>query len=52
PTWKFLTTGCNLNRDLTATIRNAGFREVEMRSFDLSVGLPVTIPNIVGVARV
>ena len=52
PTWKFLTTGCNLNRDLTATIRNAGFRDVEMRSFDLSVGLPVTIPNIVGVARI
>ena len=52
PTWKFLTTGCNLNRDLTASIRDAGFREVELRSFDLSVGLPVTIPNIVGVARV
>jgi ubiquinone/menaquinone biosynthesis C-methylase UbiE len=52
PTWKFLTTGCNLNRDLTASIRNAGFKEVELRSFDLSVGLPVTIPNIVGVARV
>lgn len=52
PTWKFLTTGCNLNRDLTATIQSAGFKEVELRSFDLSVGLPVTIPNIVGVARV
>ena len=52
PTWKFLTTGCNLNRDLTASIQDAGFREVELRSFDLSVGLPVTIPNIVGVARV
>ena len=52
PTWKFLTTGCNLNRDLTATIQNAGFSEVELRSFDLSIGLPVTIPNIVGIARV
>lgn len=52
PTWKFLTTGCNLNRDLTATIHNAGFSQVEMQSFDLSVGLPITIPNIVGVARV
>ena len=23
PTWKLLTTGCNLNRDLTAAIKNA-----------------------------
>ena len=52
PTWKFLTTGCNLNRDITSTIRGAGFTEVELKTFDLSVGLPVTIPNIVGVARV
>ena len=52
PLWKFATTGCNLNRDLTAGIRSAGFDSVEIRSFDLSVGLPVTIPNIVGVARV
>lgn len=52
PTWKFLTTGCNLNRDLTTSIKNAGFSEVDFRAFDLSVGLPVTIPNIVGVARV
>ena len=52
PLWRCLTTGCNLNRDLTAAIRGAGFSSVEVRAFDMSVGLPVTIPNIVGVARV
>lgn len=52
PVWKCVTTGCNLDRDLTASIRNAGFTAVELEAFDLSVGLPVTIPNIVGVARV
>ena len=51
PAWKCLTTGCNLDRDLTASIRSAGFASVEIEAFDLSVGLPVTIPNIVGVAR-
>ena len=51
PAWKCLTTGCNLNRDLTASIRNAGFTSVELEAFDLSVRLPVTIPNIVGIAR-
>ena len=48
PAWKCLTTGCNLDRDLTASIRGAGFASVELEAFDLSVGLPVTIPNIVG----
>ena len=52
PLWKCLTTGCNLNRDLTASIEDAGFDSVELEAFDLSVGLPITIPNIVGVARV
>ena len=51
PAWKCLTTGCNLNRDLTASIQGAGFSEVELEAFDLSVRLPVTIPNIVGLAR-
>jgi SAM-dependent methyltransferase len=51
PAWKCLTTGCNLNRDLTASIQNAGFTSVELEAFDLSVRLPVTIPNIVGIAR-
>ena len=50
PMWKCFTTGCNLNRDLTASIRSAGFASVELEAFDLSVGLPVTIPNIVGAA--
>ena len=52
PAWKCLTTGCNLDRDLTASIQNAGFSSVELEAFDLSLRLPVTIPNIVGVARV
>lgn len=51
PVWRCLTTGCNLDRDIAADIRGAGFSSVEMERFDLSVGLPVTIPNIVGVAR-
>ena len=51
PLWKCFTTGCNLDRDLTASISQAGFSTVEVEAFDLSVGLPVTIPNIVGVAR-
>ena len=50
PMWKCLTTGCNLNRDITTSIRSAGFRSIELEAFDLSVGLPVTIPNIVGAA--
>ena len=52
PAWRFVTTGCNLNRDISGAIRDAGFRRVEQREFDLSVGLPLTIPNIVGVAWV
>ena len=51
PLWKFATTGCNLNRDLTGSIEGAGFSDIEVEAFDLSVRLPVTIPNIVGVAR-
>ena len=52
PVWRCVTTGCNLDRDLAADIQGAGFSSVEMERFDLWVGLPVTIPNIVGVARV
>ena len=51
PVWKFATTGCNLDRDIVGAIREAGFERVELRRFSLSVGLPVTIPNVVGVAR-
>ena len=52
PMWRFITTGCNLNRDISGAIQSAGFSEVEVSAFELSVGLPVTIPNIVGVATV
>ena len=52
PAWRFVTTGCNLNRDTAGVIQAAGFATVEVQRFDLSVGLPVTIPNVVGVARV
>ena len=52
PAWRCVTTGCNLDRDIAGDIRGAGFGSVEMERFDLWVGLPVTIPNIVGVARV
>ena len=51
PCWRFLTTGCNLNRDISAAIHAAGFRQVELTRFNLSVGLPATLPNIVGLAR-
>ena len=50
PVWRFVTTGCNLNRDISGAIRSAGFTAVEVCAFELSVGLPVTIPNIVGAA--
>lgn len=52
PIWKFFTTGCNLNRDIAGYIESAGFRQVEITHFNLSIWIPVTIPNIVGVARV
>ena len=51
PVWRFLTTGCNLNRDIASAVRAAGFSHVHVIEFDLSVGLPLTLPNIVGVAR-
>jgi ubiquinone/menaquinone biosynthesis C-methylase UbiE len=50
PVWRFLTTGCNLNRDIVAAINAAGFDKVEVTAFDLSLVPPVTIPNVVGVA--
>ena len=51
PVWKFATTGCNLDRDIAGAIGRAGFGDIEMRRFSLSVGVPVTIPNIVGIAH-
>ncbi len=50
PVWKFMTTGCNLNRDIALNVKLSGFRKVEIREFSLAIGLPVTIPNIVGKA--
>ena len=50
PVWRFCTTGCNLDRDIGGAVLNGGFEKVEIKSFDLSVGLPLTIPNIVGIA--
>ena len=51
PCWRFCTTGCNLDRAIAGEIQRAGFAAVELRRFSLSVGWPVKIPNIVGVAR-
>ena len=51
PIWKFATTGCNLDRDIVSAIREAGFQRVELRRFTLSVGLPITLPNILGTAH-
>ncbi len=51
PIWKFATTGCNLDRDIVSAIRAAGFTDIQLRRFSLSVGLPITIPNIVGTAQ-
>ncbi len=48
PLWRFSTTGCNLNRDIGGAIRSAGFKELEVDDFELSLGLPMTLPNIVG----
>ena len=50
PAWRFLTTGCNLDRDIAGAIRGAGFTSVEVEEFHFSVGLVVKLPNIVGAA--
>ena len=50
PLWRFVTTGCNLNRDIAGAIQKAGFSRVEVTGFNLSIGVPITLPNIVGVA--
>ena len=50
PAWRFLTTGCNLNRDIAGAIGAAGFRQVDIRSFDLRFAWLPAIPNIVGSA--
>jgi ubiquinone/menaquinone biosynthesis C-methylase UbiE len=50
PVWRFMTTGCNLNRDIAGAVRGAGFTRVEIEEFRFPVGLVVNLPNIVGVA--
>ncbi len=52
PFWKYFTNGCNLNRNLGQSISNCGFEEIYLETHQLSVGLPITIPNIVGHAVV
>ena len=52
PAWRFMTTGCNLNRDIAGVISGAGFSKVEIEEFNFRVGLVVSLPNIVGVAWV
>lgn len=51
PAWRFVTTGCNLDRDIGGAIRKAGFASTELKKFDLKVAPLLTIPNIVGIAR-
>ena len=50
PLWKYFTNGCNLNRDLGMAISSCGFTKIHLENYQLSVGLPVKIPNIVGYA--
>ena len=50
PFWKFISTGCNLNRDTERIINNAGFSKVDTRKFTIRFGTPVSLPNLVGVA--
>ncbi len=51
PAWSALGDGCHLTRDTGATIRAAGFRSVEVRSFRAPYPSFVS-PHIVGVAVV
>ena len=50
PVWKFATTGCNLDRDIAAAIRAAGFSDVDCHRFTLSVLRIGRLPNIIGKA--
>lgn len=47
--WAWLGEGCQLDRDTTATILEAGFREVEVECFDGPRWTPVR-PHIAGIA--
>jgi len=50
PLWRYFTNGCNLNRDLSMSISSCGFTKIHLENHQLSVGLPIKIPNIVGYA--
>ena len=50
PVWRFMITGCNMNRDIAGAICSAGFSKVEVEDFQFPVGPIVNLPNIVGVA--
>ena len=50
PLWKFATTGCNLNRDISESIRAAGFSEVDCRRFTYTALRIGKLPNIIGSA--
>lgn len=52
PAWKWVTTGCHLDRDIEAAVRAAGFSEVEVERFNIRFGTPIALPNVVGRARV
>jgi ubiquinone/menaquinone biosynthesis C-methylase UbiE len=48
PIWIFATTGCHLKRDILGAIKVSPFTKLEYDIFNLNVGIPITIPNIVG----
>ncbi len=50
PFWSFITTGCNLTRDIEKIIKEAEFAQVKSRKFTIRFGTPISLPNIVGVA--
>ena len=50
PFWKFATTGCHLRRNTLEHIQNSNFTDIQYDYFNLNVGIPFTIPNIVGEA--
>ena len=52
PAWKFLTTGCHLNRDIVTAVESAGFGDVTIERFNIRFGTPIALPNVVGTATV
>ncbi len=50
PAWRFVGGGCHLTRDTGQAIREAGFREVAIRTFKADFPALVS-PHIVGMAR-